>query len=249
MPLAGDLHHLHSISHAVLQIPRLCLRPQVREVVDTENIPKGFFIGQPTRKGTYGMPGCTFGEQFGGASGDVFKYTAEPCSELAKRDSERKVGRGLFVYHTAWYSCRTCFVAHTRSPAELFLFSLVLIFLFLHRSNGKERAYARQKRGERPSFRPASGHADSGKQVRPLLRLNSRSSAHVLLLATRPPAASKVLANPQTCLRCATRDTMCARSMRCICRRTTTETNCRTTTPRRAASTWGGGPRVPRPSW
>ena len=46
---------------------------QVREVVDTENIPKGFFIGQPTRKGTYGMPGCTFGEQFGGASGDVFK--------------------------------------------------------------------------------------------------------------------------------------------------------------------------------
>jgi len=94
------------------------IRPVVKEVFDVENNSKGFFIGQPTRKGTYGMPGTTFGEQFGGPSGEVYKYTAEPSTELALRAQARA-----------------------------------------------ESAYARKQRGERPGFRPASGHADSGKQI------------------------------------------------------------------------------------
>ena len=50
---------------------------------------KSFFIGQPTRKGGYGVPGTTFGEQFKGASGDVYKYKSELCTELAKIDQDK----------------------------------------------------------------------------------------------------------------------------------------------------------------
>ena len=35
------------------------------------------------RAGSNGVPGTTFGEQFKGASGDVYKYKSELCTELA----------------------------------------------------------------------------------------------------------------------------------------------------------------------
>ena len=78
-------------------------------------------------------PGTTFGEQFKGASGDVYKYKSEQCTELAKID---------------------------RAKAE--------------------RAYARKKRGERPGFKPASGHADSGKQIYVLHESSAQSDSNKL---------------------------------------------------------------------
>ena len=94
---------------------------------------KSFFIGQPTRKGGYGVPGTTFGEQFKGASGDVYKYKSELCTELAKIDQDKA-----------------------------------------------ERAYARKKRGERPGFKPASGHADSGKPIFVLHESSAQSDSNRL---------------------------------------------------------------------